>query len=109
MPAMRAKVVIRIGRKRIAPASISASRSGIPAFSRAHLAKSMSRIAFFATMPARRMIAIMLMMLIVCPAIDSDEHDADERQRQRHEDRQRIDERPELEHEDQVHEQHGRA
>ena len=68
---MSANVVIRIGRSRIDPASISASRSGRPSRSRAHLAKSISRIAFFATMPASRMMPIMLMMLMVCPATDS--------------------------------------
>ena len=60
---------MRIGRSRIAPASISASRSGMPCFSRAHFAKSMSRIAFFATMPISRITPIRLMMLIVLPVI----------------------------------------
>ncbi len=61
---------MRMGRSRIDPASISASRSGRPSRSRAHLAKSISRIAFLATIPASRMMPIMLMMLMVCPATD---------------------------------------
>ena len=109
MPAMSANVVMRIGRSRIAPASISASRSGIPCFSRAHFAKSMSRIAFFATMPMSRITPIRLMMLIVFRVIARREHHADERQRQRHQDRERIEERPELHHENEVHQHNGDA
>ena len=62
---------MRIGRRRIAPASMSASRSGIPSFSRAHFAKSMSRMAFFATIPMSRITPINDMMLIVFPVIAS--------------------------------------
>ena len=72
IPAMRANVVIRIGRNRIAPASMSASRRGFPSFSRAHFAKSMSRIAFFATMPISIITPISVMMLIVLPVIASE-------------------------------------
>jgi len=53
-----------IGRSRIRPASISASRRGVPR-SWAHLAKSISRMAFLATIPINRITPIRLMMLSV--------------------------------------------
>ena len=67
MPAMRAKVVMRMGRRRMAPASTSASRSGIPCRSRAHLAKSMSRMAFLATIPQSRITPMSDIRLMVLP------------------------------------------
>ena len=70
MPAISANVVMMMGRSRMRPASISASRSGMPR-SRAHLAKSISRIAFLATMPISRMTPIRLMMFSVSPVISS--------------------------------------
>ena len=45
-------------------------------------------------------------MLIVMPGDRQRHHHADQRQRQRHQDRQRIDERAELHDENQVHQQH---
>ena len=71
---MSANVVIRIGRRRIAPASISASRSGSPSSSCVHLAKSMSRIAFFATMPISRITPMSDMMFSVSRVIEQREH-----------------------------------
>ena len=71
MPAISAKVVMRIGRRRIAPPSIRASRSDSPSRSRDHLAKSMSRIAFLATMPMSRITPIRLMMFSVSPVASS--------------------------------------
>src|SRR5665213_1799463 len=65
MPAMSASVVMMIGRSRMRPASISASRRDIP-FSRAHFAKSMSRIAFLATMPISSITPMRLMMFNLC-------------------------------------------
>ncbi len=105
---MSAKVVIRIGRSRARPASMIASRRGIP-FSSAHFAKSISRIAFLATMPISRMTPIRLMMLSVSPVSISAPHDADERERQRQHDRERIEERAELHDEHEIHQQHGDA
>ena len=69
IPATSANVVIRIGRRRIAPASISAVRSDTPPCSRCHFAKSISRIAFFATIPASRITPISDIRLIVIPVI----------------------------------------
>ena len=76
---------------------------------RAHLAKSISRIAFFATMPISRITPIRLMMLSVSPVTQQRQHHADERERQRDQDRQRIEERSELHDEDEVHQQHRDA
>ena len=50
---------------------MSASRSGMPSFSRAHFAKSMSRIAFFATMPMSRMTPMSDIRFTVCPVTES--------------------------------------
>ena len=81
----------------------------MPLSSRAHFAKSISRIAFFATMPISSITPIRLMMLSVSSVIEQRDHDADQRQRQRDEDRERIEERSELHDEDQVHQQHRDA
>ncbi len=67
---MSASVVIMIGRRRTRPASMIAVRRSIPC-SCPHLAKSMSRIAFFATMPMSRITPIIDMMLSVSLVISS--------------------------------------
>ena len=67
MPAMIATLVMMIGRSRMRPASMSASRIEIPRSSRAHFAKSTRRMAFFATMPNSRMTPMRLLMLSVSP------------------------------------------
>ena len=104
MPAMSAKVVIRIGRRRTRPASMMAWRRDMPCSSD-HFAKSTSRIAFFATMPISRMTPIMLMMLMRRARDEQRQHDADERERQRQHDRERLEERTELDDEHEVHQQ----
>ena len=75
-------------------------------FIRAHFAKSMSRIAFFATIPINRMTPMRLMMLIVEPVIISASITPIERQRQRDQNREWLEERTELKHENQVHQHH---
>ena len=67
MPAMRAKVVIRMGRRRLRPAAISASSRGMPVFSSTREASS-NRMAFFATRPISMMTPMRLMRLIVALA-----------------------------------------
>ncbi len=64
IPAISANVVIRIGRRRTRPASMIAARRGIPC-SCPHFAKSISRIAFLATMPIRRITPIIDIMFSV--------------------------------------------
>ncbi len=80
-----------------------------PRSSCAHFAKSISRIAFFATMPMSSITPIRLMMLSVSRVMSSASDDADQRQRQRHENRQRIEERSELHDENQIHQHHRDA
>ena len=48
-------------------------------------------------------------MLTVSPVNAEPEHHTDQRERQRHQDRQRIDERAELHHQDEVHQHHRHA
>ena len=64
MPAISASVVIMIGRSRTRPASMIAVRRSFPD-SWPHFAKSISRIAFFATMPMSRITPISDMMFSV--------------------------------------------
>ena len=64
MPAISAKVVIRIGRSRRWPAAISASSRVMPLASRLRAASS-SRIAFFATSPCSMMMPMKLIRFSV--------------------------------------------
>ena len=103
MPAISAKVVIRIGRRRTRPACISASSRSTPCASSLR-ARSSSRIAFFATRPISMMMPMKLIRLSVPRGEQQRQHHADQRQRQRQHHRQRRRERAELHHQHQVHE-----
>ena len=70
IPAMSASVVIMIGRNRTRPASMIAVRRSFPD-SWPHFAKSMRRIAFFATIPISRITPMSDMMFSVSPVINS--------------------------------------
>ena len=63
---MMATVVMRMGRRRTRPACTIASRRLSPDSSD-HFAKSMSRMAFFATMPMSRITPIRLIRFSVEP------------------------------------------
>ena len=67
---MSAIVVIRMGRNRTRPASMIAVRRSIPC-SCPHFAKSISRIAFLATIPIKRITPISDMMFSVSPVMSS--------------------------------------
>ena len=69
-PNSAAMVVIMIGRKRITQASKMASRDDSPRWRSASTAKSIIMIAFFFTMPIRRITPIIAMMSnSVCDSI----------------------------------------
>jgi hypothetical protein len=70
MPATSAKVVIRMGRKRLRPACIKASSRSTPSRSSWRVASS-SRMAFLATRPISMMTPIRLIRLSVPPVISS--------------------------------------
>jgi hypothetical protein len=70
MPKTIAAVVIRMGRRRVAPAFSSASLMPCPR-SRSCTAKSTNRIAFFVTRPINMIRPIMAKMLMLMLAISS--------------------------------------
>ena len=103
MPKIIAAVVIRIGRRRTCPACSSASCNAAPP-RRARLAKSTSRIAFLVTSPISMTKPIIEKMLSVVPVSKQRQQHADQRERQRRHDRDRLGEARELRREDQVDE-----
>ena len=72
---MVAMVVIRIGRRRVRPASTVASRSGLPA-RRSTLAKSTSSTPFETTMPTIMMMPMKLLTESVVPVAEQHDEDA---------------------------------
>ena len=106
MPKIIATVVMMIGRSRIRPACSSASARSFPS-PRSWLVKSTSRMPFFVTSPMSMMIPIIVITFMLPPREQQGERDADEAERQREHDRQRLEEGAEERREDQVDEDDG--
>ena len=106
MPAIIASVVIMIGRSRTWPASTSARNRSVPSRRRS-FALSMRRIAFFTTRPKRRITPIIDIMLNVSPVTQERHEHADQRERQRHHDGERLRDALELRGQDEEDEDDG--
>ena len=108
MPKIIASVVIRIGRSRTWPASRMRLAHALPS-RMPWLVKSTSRIAFLVTRPISMMKPMIEKMLSVVLVSSQRQQHADQRQRQRHHDRDRLQEAAELRGEHQVDEDHRQA
>ena len=106
MPAMSANVVIRIGRRRIAPGLDERLRGGQPLLLRP-LGEVDQQDRVLRHDAHQQDHADDGHDVDRAPVTHSAEHHADERQRERHQDGERVEERAELEHEDEVHQHHA--
>ena len=95
-PIIAAAAVSTIGLNRVAPASISAWRSGMSAPARRCRMKSTSRIELRTMMPASAMKPIIEVAVKAALKQPVTEHDADQRQRHGNENHERQQERAEL-------------
>ena len=93
-----------MGRSRSGPASRIAWSGGSPCSRTRTMARSTSRIAFFVTRPMSRMMPIIEPIAIEFLREEEAEDGADDRERQRHHDRERVDEALELRGEHEVDE-----
>ena len=107
MPAPIAMVVITIGRARLWQASISASRRVMPRSRRAMIAYSTSRIEFFVAMPISMISPIIDGIESAVRVMKQREERAGDRQRQRGQDRHRLHEVLEQQHQHDVDAQHA--
>ncbi len=107
-PTITAAAVSIIGRKRTAPASITASASGIPCFSRSSM-KSTRMIELRTTIPAPAIKPIIEVAVKNAPINRVRRQNADQRERNRRHDRERRFERLKpADHQDVDQHQHGR-